>query len=267
MDNSESTNFLSIPFEPSTIENIDRAVFEFVDKDLDISCKTNKGFEKVPIIWQGSERAWYTKKDPREKDILNFPVITIARTGMTKDKARKGIFQGNISNDSKEASIIIAKRVMQKKTAEFSNAFAKQRTGKSTGPRQKRKRTKTVYDFISIPPVVHINPTYEVTLTSLYVQQMNEMLQPFLTRTGNINYHIVQNNHHRYELFIQPNYNTSDNSNSFEDTQRKFEAKISFDMVAYLFGSYVNDELPKITIKESIVEYKFPKENLILGMG
>ena len=154
---------------------------------------------------------------------------------------------------------------MQNKTADFSNALAKQQTGQST-QNKRRKKTKTVYDFIGIPQVVHINPTYEVTLTSLYTQQMNEMIQPFMVRTGNINYKVVENNFHRYEMFIDSNYNISDNSANLGDEQRKLEAKISFDLVGYLFGQYVNEEKPKIIVRESIVEYKFPKETTILTL-
>jgi len=265
MDNKESENIIEIPFEPSTLENIDQAVFNFVNEDLDISTRTNKGFKKVPVIWQGSERAWYTKKDPRTNDILNFPIITVARTGLTKDPNKKGQFQANVPPDSNGASIQIAKRIMQSKTADFSNAYAKQKTGQST-QNKRLKKTKVVYDFIGVPQIVHINPTYEVTLTSLYTQQMNEMLQPFMVRTGNINYKVIENNLHRYELFMDSNYNISDNSSNLGEDQRKLEAKITFNLVAYLFGQYVNEDKPKIIIRESIVEYKFPKESIIFNL-
>ena len=41
-----------IELQPSTIETIDRAIFEFIDEDLDVFCSTNKGFKKVPFICQ-----------------------------------------------------------------------------------------------------------------------------------------------------------------------------------------------------------------------
>jgi hypothetical protein len=261
MGNNELDNLINIPFEPSTLETIDRAVFNFVNETLDISCRSNTGFEKVPVIWQGSERAWYTKKVPRKKDVLNFPIITVARTGLSKDPTKKGIFQGNILPSS-TANIEIAKRIMQQKTAEFGNAYSKQQTGQYN---RKAKNPKVVYQFMSVPQVVHINPVYEVTLTSLYTQQMNEMLQPLLTETGNINYKVIKYDHYRYELFIDQNYNITDNSSNLGTDQRRMDAKITFNIIGYLFGKYINDDLPKITIRESIVEYKFPKESVILG--
>jgi hypothetical protein len=263
MDNNGSVNIIPIPFEPSTLESIDQAVYNFVNDTLDISTRSNKGFKKVPVMWQGSERSWYTKKDPRPKDVLNFPVITVGRTGLSKDPTRKGVFQANLPVDYDGASLSIAKRIMQRKTQEFGNAFSKQQTGQLN---RKGKNPKVVYEFMGIPQVVHINPVYECTLTSFYTQQMNEMLQPLLTQTGNINYQVIEYDHYRYELFIDQNYNISDNSANLGEEQRKLEAKITFNVIGYLFGKYVNDELPKIIVRESIVEYKFPKETVIFNL-
>ena len=58
-----------IELQPSTIETIDRAIFEFVDEDLDIFCSTNKGFKKVPFIWAGAERAYQIKHDRELRDV------------------------------------------------------------------------------------------------------------------------------------------------------------------------------------------------------
>ena len=52
-----------ISFEPSTLETIDYSIYDFVDKELNIFCTTNKGFNKVPVIWQASERAFQIKDD------------------------------------------------------------------------------------------------------------------------------------------------------------------------------------------------------------
>ena len=39
-----------ISFKPSTMETIDFSVQEFVDKELDIFCTTNKGFKKCLLF-------------------------------------------------------------------------------------------------------------------------------------------------------------------------------------------------------------------------
>ena len=64
-DNSDVDGTIKqiISFEPSTMETIDYSVHDFVDKQLDIFCTTNKGFKKVPVIWQAAERAFQIKDD------------------------------------------------------------------------------------------------------------------------------------------------------------------------------------------------------------
>ena len=43
-----------LEIQPSTIETIDRALFDYIDDELDIFCTTNKGFKKVPFFWAGA---------------------------------------------------------------------------------------------------------------------------------------------------------------------------------------------------------------------
>ena len=52
-----------VVFMPSTLETIDMALFEYIDKGLDIHTKTNKGWKKAPVIWVSSERAFQIKNN------------------------------------------------------------------------------------------------------------------------------------------------------------------------------------------------------------
>ena len=76
MPNKES------PQHPSTLENIDTAVFRLVDEVLGPYVNTNNGREKVKVIWYASERAFQIKN---EKDLcdglrtLKLPIRTDAR--------------------------------------------------------------------------------------------------------------------------------------------------------------------------------------------
>ena len=59
--NVSGTISQTVPFEPSTLETIDYAVYDWLDKELDIFSTTNKGFEKVPVIWVAAERSRQVK--------------------------------------------------------------------------------------------------------------------------------------------------------------------------------------------------------------
>ena len=56
--------------QPSTLENIDRALFEYIDSEFDISCDTNKGFKKAPVVWLSAERAFQIKNNKEIQTII-----------------------------------------------------------------------------------------------------------------------------------------------------------------------------------------------------
>ena len=49
------------------------------------------------------------------------------------------------------------------------------------------------------------------------------------------------------------------------DDERTFETKIDIRILGYLIGANKNDERPKVTVRESFVEVRFPRERVVLG--
>ena len=47
----------------SNIEDIDKAMYFYINETLNLHTDTNKGFEKTPVIWVGAERAFQIKND------------------------------------------------------------------------------------------------------------------------------------------------------------------------------------------------------------
>ena len=98
-----------IYFEPSTIEDVDRSVYNFV-KELDLQVKTNKGMEKVPVLWGSPERSFLGKNDIDSRDsqgLLKFPVISIKRSSLAKPVSSSGLYQGYVQEvmDKKAAQL------------------------------------------------------------------------------------------------------------------------------------------------------------------
>ena len=48
-------------FAPSRVEDIDFAIFNYVNDSLNVFCESNDGFKKVPVIFAGAERAYQVK--------------------------------------------------------------------------------------------------------------------------------------------------------------------------------------------------------------
>jgi len=82
----------------STIEDIDYAITSWLKEDLHLEANTNEGRTKVPVLWQTPERAFQIKneKELREDNgAIKLPVLSIERTGITKDPERKGSYQAH----------------------------------------------------------------------------------------------------------------------------------------------------------------------------
>ncbi len=268
-----------IEFLPSTIETIDGAFFDWVDKNLNISITTNKGFEKVPVLWLSAERAFQVKHSKELRDSvgnLKLPLITVSRTSLSKDPQFKGAMQAHFppdsqySGDYKGGTIQIARRIKQDKTKDFANKdFRKDinGVGKDGNPEYTGRKTnkKIVYETITIPVPVHVTVMYSVVLRAEYQQQINSMVMPFATRTGNINGFTFSKDNHKFEGFVQAEFSQGGNMASLGEDERKFEIKVDIKVLGYLIGEGPNDPRPKVTVRENQVEVRVSRERVITG--
>jgi len=258
----------------SRIEDIDYAMFSWLKEDLNLSTLTNEGYKKTPILWQTPERAFQIKnnKDLRVPDdhssgAITLPVVTIERTGITKDPTRKGGFQAHTFSNSRNGRagrMVIAKRIKQDKTRNF--AVAEGLRTNTDGSRQKyfpRANKKVVIEFLSIPIPIYINLDYKIVVKTEYQQQMNDLTQPFMTRTGQINSFVMRRNGHLYEAFIDQGFNQSNNVANLGEDERQFTSEINIKVLGYLIGEGNSDDRPIVRKDENVVEISFPRETVV----
>mgnify|MGYP005816025023 CR=1 FL=1 len=252
--------------EPSTIENIDFALFDFIKDEMDIRCTTKKGFEKIPVIWVAAERAYQIKNDKDLRDgsgMFKLPAITVERTGIIKDLTKKGGIWGDIGAMSRVRGnkIIISREINQEKTSNFANAHMKRRTNQVNFP---RKNNKVVYNTVSIPVPIYIELTYKISVRTEYQQQLNEILTPFFNLTRAINYFAVSRNGHQYESFMQSDFSLDSNVAELGEEERRYKTDFEIKVLGHLIGNNKNEERPKITLKENAVEFKMGRERVVL---
>ena len=252
----------------STIETIDMAIVSWV-KDLDLSADTNAGFTPVPVLWEAPERAYQIKHSKALRDdagALRLPLVSVERSNITKDPARKGAFQAQIYSADKNGRtgrMVIAKRIVQDKTRNF--AVASGTRTNTSGKRQRyypRINKKVVIQFLSIPIPIYINVEYKISIRTEYQQQMNSLLEPFLARTGQINGFVMKRNNHLYEGFIDQNFSNTSNVAALGEEERQFTSEISIRVLGYLMGEGENDDRPILRVDENTVELTFPQENV-----
>jgi hypothetical protein len=258
----------------SRIEDIDYAMMSWIKEDLDLTTTTNEGYKRVPVLWQTPERAFQIKnnKDLRVSDdhssgAITLPVITVERTAITKDPARKGGYQAQIFSDKRDGRtgrMVIAKRIKQDKTRNFA-VVGNTRTNTS-GDRQKffpRVNKRVVIETLSIPIPIYVNLDYKITVKTEYQQQMNDLTQPFMTRTGQINSFVMRRNGHLYEAFIDQGFAQSNNVANLGEDERQFTSEVSIKVLGYLIGEGNSDDRPIVTKEESIVEITYPRETVV----
>ena len=219
-----------IPFLPSTIETIDVGFFNWVDKDLDLYATTNGGWKKTPVVWLSAERAFQIKNNKDLRDSsghLKLPIMTVSRTSMTKDPTFRGSHYAHI----------------------YENTDYK----------------KVVYETIEIPCPTYIAIMYDITIRTEYLQQMNTLVLPFMTKTGGINNFFFENEGHRYEAFIQQDFNPDSNITNLGEEERFFQTKVQIKVLGHLLGEGPNREQPKAIVRENQVDVKISRERVILG--
>lgn len=264
--------------QPSNIENIDFAFYDFVDSKMNNHATTNEGWKKTPVIWSTAERSFLSKnnKDLRDNDgTLILPLITIERTAITKSLTRKGKFYGLSTDnldDKRFGRITIARKIVRDKTNNFTVADNKKRfdnKANRVAQRQayfpKEENKKVVYETLSIPLPNYLSINYTVSLRTEYVQQMNDLISPFATLGSSINYFTIDRNGHRYEVFLKEDISQQNNISNIGVDERIYKTDISFEVLGYIIGEDPNGDRPKIVKRENAVEVKVGREQVILG--
>ena len=251
----------------SSIETIDYAITSWLKEDLNLSATTNEGFTNVPVLWQAPERSFQIKNNESLRDdagAIKLPAISIERTAMTKDPTRKGSYQAQTysdEHDGRSGRIIVAKRIKQDKTRNFAEATGKRNNrGATLQSYYPRINKKVVIQSLSIPIPVYVNIDYKITLKTEYQQQMNELITPFVARTGQINAFTLARNGHTYEAFIDQGFTHNNNVSNMGEDLRMFSTDITIKVLGYLIGEGENDDRPIVKLHENAVEITYPRE-------
>jgi len=267
--NEEETS-RDVPRFKSELEDIDFALYKFLDETLDIRAGTNKGFKKVPVIWSGAERSHNIKSEGIERDLTGqviLPVISVERKAVKKSHKSRVIPYAAVDpvGDLKGGYLTINKVIQQDKTRAFANADAYRRAGQLHYPLNRfKKNKKIVYETISIPIPIYVEIDYAITLRTEYQEQMNDIMTPFI-RVSNAHRRVmIEHNSNQYEAFIQEAYAMSNNISSYTTNERKYETTINMNVIGYLIGDGKNQKQPRVVRRENPVQIRFASERIIV---
>jgi len=271
-----------VSFMPSTVETIDQALFNFVDEGLNLFTTTNKGRVKVPVLWVSAERAHQikNKRDIRDNNgVLKLPLITIERESLTKDPAFRGTWQAHMPDFGRgfhrirRVNVPAARRINQEKTSNFANAFSARKRGADNDvgigqlnfPMRTKRKNPLVVETVYQPIPIWVSAMYSLKLRTSYIQQMNDLTQPFYTITGQANSFFITHEGHRYEGFVEGDFGKTNNVSDMGEEERTYITDVKLKILGYLMGEGSNDERPKLTVVQNFVDIKIPRERVIVG--
>ena len=267
--NEEQTS-RDIPRFKSELEDVDFAVYKFVDETLDIKTRTNKGFKKIPVIWAGAERAHNIKDDDVNRDesgMIILPVISIERVSVKKDEDSRVIPYAKVdpAGDLKGGYLTINKVINQDKTRNFARADSFRKRGQTDYPIYRNKKNKKiVYETLTIPIPIYVDIGYKIVLRTEYQEQMNDLLTPFIRVSNAHKRVIIENNSNRYEAFIQGEYSMENNISEYGDEERKYETSLDISVFGYLIGDGKNQKQPRVVRRENAVQIRFARERIVV---
>jgi len=265
-----------INLEPSSFETIDTAVYDWIS-GLELYATTNDGWKKTPIIWITAERAFQikNKKETRtvESDSLVFPLISVERTAVAKATADKRPIPAHLfpNKDYRGGTLSFTRKINQSKTRNFANAeMLAANYGQINFPKKdafgrKIENKRVVYYNYTVPLPIYYEIKYEINLRTDYQQQMNELMQPLMTYTGNINQFIIRKGGHFYEAFIDGTFTMTNNAANLAEAEKSYETTATITVLGYLMGADKNQITPKVTIRENPVKLRFQRETVMLG--
>jgi hypothetical protein len=249
---------------PSTIENVDFALFDYMDQVLNLSCETKEGLKKVPVIWVTPERAFQIKNNKEMRDengALILPLMTIERTGLAQDMKSYGAYYNSIPPYKNR--IQISRKINQVKTAKFANANTLRTTGQINFLTSKNNK-KIVYETKTVLLPVYATFEYTISIITQFAQQMNEIIQPFLTKNGSIKYFMIERDGYKYESYIE-SYEQDNNLSNLEGEERKYITKVKLKVLANMNSDGVNQEDALVRKTENAVDIHLGRESLIIA--
>tara|TARA_R100000234_G_C5001091_1_gene180351 strand:- start:1947 stop:2810 length:864 start_codon:yes stop_codon:yes gene_type:complete len=265
-----------LELKPSTLENIDTALYRFLDEALNLHSETAEGVIKVPVVFASAERTFLSKKTAEGRDsdgTLNLPIISVERTTVSKDLSKTTSYYGPTPFfiDSIHGSYIrINRRIVEDKTNNFAvadnikNLDGVRRTpnGQAHFPSNNKKIVTVSY---YVPRPISINVNYNIIVKTNYLQQMNNLVVPFINIGDYAKMVKISNDGHFYEAFFNGTFNTTNTVSNLANNERTYQTSITVGVIGYLIGEGDNQIRAKVIKRENVVEVKIPRERVIVG--
>ena len=243
------------------IEDVDRAVFKLFDEQLPLFFESKDKTERIPVIFATGERAFVLRRNKPLTDrhgALILPLVSILRSNLSQEKTAGGFGVGP-GNGSQE--------IFRRKHADSMDIFSEtnaegllnQRTAvtenKHVGPSIrgngrnvagaiiKNDFSSPVTEIISMSNPRYFSATYEITLWTQYLQQMNNVIEAIVTNYTHgpsKSFRLESDKGYWFVGYVDPSLNGDLNFDSMTDAERIVKYNFSISVNGYI----INPEFP-----------------------
>ena len=256
---------------PCTVEDVDRAIFNLFDTDMDLFYKHEGTIVRIPVVFATGERfAILARNKPLRdsNDTLILPLVSISRSNIQKDMSR-----GTSTNQG--APITIKRRLSPEDPAyqrimnkeglknQDDRAHTSHKLGSASGMGTKpgqiatRRNLNTtnsayrsgkmlsqtgsnnIYEIFEIPSVRYYTATYDITFWTQYTQQMNDLLMSVInsSHTGSkISFRVETDKGYYFVAYLDGDFSPASNFDEFTDSERIVRYGFTMSVPAYILN-------------------------------
>ena len=255
---------------PATIEDVDRALFNFFNKSINLQVQMQNNIKTVPTIFAGGERFALTKSGRPIRDrrgAIIVPVVAIKRTNISQGS------NPNMAFGSDPGELVIRRRIHKgdRRYQQLRNRFnlknqdnvaSDNNLQDLTAPGTLAKEGKVasrrdhggqplqtaldnpigdnIIETIVIPTPNFITINYEITVWTNYVQEMNQIIERVLSsyEIGSLyTARIESSKGYWYVAYFDDTWNTGDNFEDYTGQQRLIKSTINVKVPAWTLVS------------------------------
>jgi hypothetical protein len=219
----------------TTIRTVDQAVVDYFDKKIAIHVDTQRGRNKVPVIFAAGER-WKLIRDKKglrdENGMLILPLLTVRRTDIDRTKGFGGMAQ--------EVPFVTVTSNIHSKTGNLQNRLEQRRLG---GLPVAKKERQVAREYLTIPFPDFMTVFYEVAIWTQFQSQMNEVLEKIFHRYEHMDSFVMpvdydgkkpKGDGYYFVGFRDGNVSSQSNVEEFTDQERIIRYSYTIKVPAYL---------------------------------
>lgn len=274
---TEGTNVtLDFSIPSCGIEDVDEALFKFLDKKIGFVISTGTKTVKVPVIFASGERFAMVKRRIPIRDkagTLILPLISVRRTGISQTDDVRGALRNTgdlvikkrlAASDRKYQQLINKGRLRNQNNVASPASFA---DGDLTPPRNsvpgqvasrrddgtanivtdpgqlRTKLGKNIIEVITMPFPQYFIAKYEIIFWGQFSQHINQMIEQMMTGyddQGTVQANVARLDTDKGYWFIatfDKDITPDDNSTDFSDEERIIRSVINVEVRGYIVAS------------------------------